>query len=205
MAAKKQAAKPEAQDRPESPDPAAPAPAPAADKVSDKGAVSDQGEAPGKGEAPEQAGLQKAQDEAARFKDLALRAEAELQNVKKRALQDMEKAHKFALERLMQNLLPFVDSLEKAMEAGADGAHAEGLGLCHKLLLDILGKEGMEAMEPLGHPFDPDEHQAISLVDKPDMEPNSVCEVVQKGYKLHGRVLRAAMVMVARPPEDSQT
>ena len=103
-------------------------------------------------------------------------------------------------------MLPVVDSLEKAIESaeqasgGAEDAIAEGVVLCHKLLLDVLNKENIEVIDPIGEPFDPNEHQAMSMVENPDMEPNSVFAVVQKGYKLNGRLVRAAMVMVSKAP-----
>ena len=141
-----------------------------------------------------------------RYRDLALRAEAEIQNMKRRTARDIENAHKYGLERFLQNLLPVVDSLEKAIESADQGgseageAMAEGVSLCHKLLLDVLGKENIEIIDPLGAPFDPNEHQAMSMVENAEMEANSVSTVVQKGYKLNGRLVRAAMVMVTKPP-----
>ncbi|MBT4159711.1 MAG: nucleotide exchange factor GrpE [Gammaproteobacteria bacterium] len=157
-----------------------------------------------------EAALEKAQEEVLKFKDLALRAEAELQNMQRRTTRDVENAHKFGLERFLQNLLPVVDSLEKAIEASeqasdeASGAIAEGVSLCHKLLIDVLGKESVEVIDPVGEPFDPNEHQAMSIVENPEMEPNSVFAVVQKGYKLNGRLVRAAMVMVTKAPQTAE-
>jgi len=153
--------------------------------------------------------LEEALADVEKFKDAALRAEAEMQNMQRRTARDVENAHKFGLERFLQNLLPVVDSLEKAIEstdqAGDDAgeAIAEGIVLCHKLLLDVLGKENIEVIDPVGAPFDPNEHQAMSMVENPDMEPNSVFSVVQKGYKLNGRLVRAAMVMVTKAPASS--
>jgi len=153
--------------------------------------------------------LEEALADVEKFKDAALRAEAEMQNMQRRTARDVENAHKFGLERFLQNLLPVVDSLEKAIEstdqAGDDAgeAIAEGIVLCHKLLLDVLGKENIEVIDPVGAPFDPNEHQAMSMVENPDMEPNSVFSVVQKGYKLNGRLVRAAMVMVTKAPATS--
>ena len=157
---------------------------------------------------PEKA-LEEALADVEKFKDTALRAEAEMQNMQRRTARDVENAHKFGLERFLQNLLPVVDSLEKAIEstdqAGDDAgeAIAEGIVLCHKLLLDVLSKENIEVIDPVGAPFDPNEHQAMSMVENPDMEPNSVFSVVQKGYKLNGRLVRAAMVMVTKAPATS--
>ena len=156
--------------------------------------------------------LEKALEEADRYRDMALRAEAEMQNMQRRTARDVENAHKFGLERFIQNLLPVVDSLEKAIEvteqtAGEGDPMAEGIRLCHKLLIDVLAKENVEVLDPIGAPFDPQEHQAMSMVENPDMEPNSVFAVVQKGYKLNDRLVRAAMVMVTKAPSgaaDSQ-
>ena len=152
-----------------------------------------------------QESLEEALAEIDKYRDLALRAEAEMQNMQRRTARDIENAHKFGLERFLNNLLPVVDSLEKAIESAgqtdteASKAMTEGLSLCHKLLLDVLGKENVEIIDPFGAPFDPNEHQAISMVENSEMEANSVCAVVQKGYKLNGRLVRAAMVMVTKP------
>jgi molecular chaperone GrpE len=140
--------------------------------------------------------------EVEKFKDLALRAEAEMQNLQRRTARDVENAHKFGVEKFVLNMLPVVDSLEKAIESTGDkvDAIAEGLRLCHKLMVDTLTKEGVEIIDPAGEPFDPNEHQAMSMVENPDMEPNSVLAVVQKGCKLNGRLVRPAMVMVTKAP-----
>lgn len=153
--------------------------------------------------------LAQALADADKFRDMALRAEAEMQNMQRRTAREVENAHKYGLEKFVQNLLPVVDSLEKAVEVsgqvseGGEDAMAEGLTLCHKLLVDVLGKEGIEVLDPHGEPFDPQEHQAMSMVENPEMEPNSVCAVVQKGYKMNGRLVRAAMVMVTKAPAAS--
>ena len=150
--------------------------------------------------------LERALAEVDKLRDVTLRAEAEMQNMQRRTARDIENAHKFGVERFLQNLLPVVDSLEKAIESaeqaggGAEEAIAEGVVLCHKLLLDVLDKEKIEVIDPIGEPFDPNEHQAMSMVENLDMEPNSVFAVVQKGYKLNGRLVRAAMVMVSKAP-----
>ncbi len=154
--------------------------------------------------------LAAALEESAKFKDIALRAEAEMENVRRRATRDVEHAHKFGIEKLVQNLLPVMDSLEKgyesAAQAGTDDAASkaviEGVGLCLKMLGDVLQKEGLKPVEPNGEPFDPNLHQAMSLVENPDMEPNSVVAVIQKGYTLNDRLVRPAMVMVSKPPSD---
>ena len=142
--------------------------------------------------------------EVEKFRDLALRAEAEMQNLQRRTARDVENAHKFGVEKFVQNMLPVVDSLEKAIESTGDNtdAIAQGVRLCHKLMVDTLIKEGVEIIDPVGEPFDPNEHQAMSMVENPDMEPNSVLAVVQKGCKLNGRLVRPAMVMVTKAPAD---
>ena len=148
--------------------------------------------------------LAAALSEVEKFKDLALRAEAEMQNLQRRTARDVENAHKFGVEKFVHNMLPVVDSLEKAIESTGDnvGAIAEGVRLCHKLMVDTLTKEGVEIIDPTGEPFDPNEHQAMSMVENLDMEPNSVLAVVQKGCKLNGRLVRPAMVMVTKAPAD---
>ncbi|MBC8272998.1 MAG: nucleotide exchange factor GrpE [Gammaproteobacteria bacterium] len=154
-----------------------------------------------------------AREEAAKFRDAALRAEAEMQNVRRRASKDVEHAHKFGAEKLIQNLLPVIDSLEKALESSElvkdlDQDHSakavlDGVGLCHKMFLDTLGKENVAVVDPHGEPFDPNLHQAMSMVENPDMEPNSVVAVIQKGYQLNGRLVRPAMVMVSKGASPS--
>lgn len=154
--------------------------------------------------------LAAALEEAAKFKDVALRAEAEMENVRRRATRDVEHAHKFGIEKLVQNLLPVMDSLEKGYEsaekAGTDDAASkavvEGVGLCLKMLADVLQKEGLTPVDPAGEPFDPNLHQAMSMVENPDMEPNSVVAVIQKGYTLNDRLVRPAMVMVSKAPAE---
>jgi len=165
------------------------------------------------GEAPEVAdpgdgvdpALLQAQEEAASFRDLALRAQAETENIRRRAARDVEQAHKFALEKFAGELLPVLDSIEKAVEAAgalAEGedtkAMAEGVSLCHRLFLDTFGKAGITPIDPHGAPFDPEQHQAMAMIDAPNAAPNSVVDVLQKGYSLNGRLLRAAMVVVAK-------
>jgi molecular chaperone GrpE len=153
--------------------------------------------------------LEKIKIELDKQKDLTLRAEAELQNVLKRTAREVENAHKYGLERFIENLLPVVDSLEKAAELSTSDQSAssenaiEGINLCCKLFLDVLEKEGIKAIYPLGEPFDPSEHQAMSMVENPDMEPNTIAAVVQKGWKLNERLVRAAMVMVVKESEST--
>lgn len=134
-------------------------------------------------------------------KDQALRAAAESQNVRRRAEQDVEKARKFALDKFVKELLPVIDSLEKALEAmqeGASDAHREGVSMTLKMQLDTLAKFGVDVVDPQGEPFDPQYHEAMAMVPNPELEPNSVMDVVQKGYLLNGRLVRPAMVVVSQ-------
>ncbi|WP_404375970.1 nucleotide exchange factor GrpE [Vreelandella aquamarina] len=137
----------------------------------------------------------------AEAKDQALRAAAEAQNVRRRAEQEAEKARKFALEKFVKELLPVVDSLEKALESmqeDAAEAHREGVSMTLKMQLDVLGKFGVESIEPQGEPFDPQVHEAMAMVPNPELDPNTVMDVMQKGYLLNGRLVRPAMVVVSQ-------
>ena len=144
------------------------------------------------------------EEELSAAKDAALRAQADAMNVQRRAEQEIEKARKFALERFCGDLLSVVDNLERALESSGDeqgqGALTEGIELTRKGFMDVLAKYGVEPVDPTGQPFDPETAQAMSMVDQPDVEPNSVVAVMQKGYLLNGRLLRPAMVMVSKAP-----
>lgn len=144
------------------------------------------------------------QEEVALAKDAALRAQADAINAQRRAEMEVEKARKFALERFTQDLLPVVDNLERALEAStgsdAEGMSAvvEGVELTLKSLVDVLSKNGITPVDPHGEPFDPQVAQAMSMIENPDVEPNTVIAVMQKGYLLNDRLLRPAMVMVSK-------
>ena len=147
--------------------------------------------------------LVRLEEELVTARDDALRAQADAQNVKRRAEQDVEKARKFALESFARELLAVVDNLERALEATAGQDEAvkpvtEGVELTLKSFLDALRKFNVEAVDPQGEPFDPNLHQAMSMVENSEVEPNSVIAVMQKGYTLNGRLLRPAMVMVSK-------
>lgn len=138
-----------------------------------------------------------------------LRLHADAQNIRRRAEQDIEKAHKYGQERLLSELLPVIDNLERALQAaGADdnellSALKQGVELTLKNFVDCLRKFNVEVLDPVGEPFDPLFHQAIAMVESNTAEPDSVLSVMQKGYSLNNRVLRPAMVMVARAPAAS--
>lgn len=141
-------------------------------------------------------------DQLDQAKDQTLRAHAETRNIKRRAEQDVEKAHKFALEKFVGELIPVLESLEKGLESAEQAedsseAMLEGMRLTQKQLLGAMEKFKVEQVDPVGQPFDPNFHQAISMVPNPDLEPNTVMDVFQKGYTLHGRVVRPAMVVVS--------
>ncbi|MCY4425780.1 MAG: nucleotide exchange factor GrpE [Halieaceae bacterium] len=148
-------------------------------------------------------------EELAQARDAMLRAEAEARNTRRRAEQDVEKARRFALERFSGELLSVVDNLERALlaaeqQAGDLKVIAEGVDLTLKGLLDVFGRFNIAVLEPEGAPFDPQLHQAMSMVENPDVEPNTVLQVVQKGYTLNGRLIRPAMVVVSKAPPDGE-
>ena len=138
--------------------------------------------------------------------DRYLRAAAELENVRKRASRDVEKAHKFALERFCSELLAVKDSLEIGL-ATADKADVKSLlagkEATLKLLTTTMERFGVVELNPEGEPFDPQEHEAMSMQPSSDVEPGSVLTVFQKGYALNGRLLRPARVVVASAPPES--
>jgi molecular chaperone GrpE len=170
------------------------------------------GKQPDSSESPEQESnsevdemIEEAVEEAlAEQQDMVLRAQAEVQNMQRRCEQDVERAHKFALEKFSGELLTVIDNLERALQAVPDikdekvKALYEGVELTLKGFVETLEKFNIEQVDPEGEPFDPQQHEAISLVENDDVDPNTVLTVVQKGYLLHGRVIRPAMVMVSK-------
>ena len=148
--------------------------------------------------------LKAAEAAAGMARDELLRVQAEMQNLRRRTEQDIEKAHKFGQEKFSTELLAVMDNLERsaaAAEASEDEAVQaikEGVELTLKGFMDCFKRFNIEAVDPLGEPFDPQLHQAMSIQESPDAEPNSVIAVMQKGYTLHGRVIRPAMVMVSK-------
>ncbi|MFP5344887.1 MAG: nucleotide exchange factor GrpE [Gammaproteobacteria bacterium] len=136
--------------------------------------------------------------------DQVLRARAEMENFRKRAERDIEAAHKYGLERIVGELLPVMDSLESGLAAAASQAAAdklvEGMTLTRKLLSNVLEKFNVKTLDPAGQKFDPKLHQAMSAVESSDAAPDTVLTVCQKGYLLHDRVIRPALVIVAKAP-----
>ena len=141
--------------------------------------------------------------EIAKYKDIAIRAEADMENIKRRAERDVSNAHKYANEKLLKELLPVLDSLNRDI-AGIDtndqhlAPMLTGIKMTHDLLEKALSRFGIEVLDPArGDAFDPTLHEAMSMQPDPEAESNTVLQVLEKGYQLNGRVLRAAMVIVA--------
>ncbi|MGP1959925.1 MAG: nucleotide exchange factor GrpE [Arsenophonus sp. NC-TX2-MAG3] len=138
-----------------------------------------------------------------REREMLLRAKAEVENIRRRTEQDIEKAHKFALERFANELLPVIDNLERTIEV-IDRENTEsisileGLELTLKSFLATVGKYGIKVVADKNVPFNPELHQAMTMIDSQEHEPNQVIDVMQKGYTLNARLLRPAMVIVSK-------
>ena len=147
--------------------------------------------------------LKKAEDEAAELKDAWLRARADVENGRRQAANDVARAHKYAIERFAGDLLPVKDALESAIAAGtvAPDALMAGVELTLKQLTAAFDKAQVAEIDPAGQKFDPHQHQAMTTIASA-APANSVVQVFQKGYRLNDRVLRPALVAVARAPED---
>ena len=132
-----------------------------------------------------------------------LRAKAEVENMQRRSERDISNARKFALESFVNDLIPVLDSLEQGMSiensTESEGMR-EGLELTMKLFVDAMTKHGVERLDPTGHPFNPEHHEAMSMIETADVEPDHIMQVFQKGYLLNKRVVRPARVIVARGP-----
>jgi len=138
-----------------------------------------------------------------RERDGVLRIKAEMENLRRRTELDVEKAHKFALEKFVNELLPVIDSLDRALEVADkanpdNAAMIEGIELTLKSMLDVVRKFGVEVIADTNVPLDPNVHQAIAMVESEEIEAGKVLGVMQKGYTLNGRTIRAAMVTVAK-------
>ena len=147
--------------------------------------------------------LETAKQTIADQKDSVVRAAADVDNMRRRAAQDVEKAHKFALEKFANELLPVIDNLERAIEFSDKENETlkpllEGIDMTVKSFNDAVAKFGVEIVNPQGEQFNPDFHQAMSIQPSNDVTPNTVLAVMQKGYTLNGRLLRPAMVMVSK-------
>lgn len=147
--------------------------------------------------------LAEAEAKAKEHWDQLLRVKAEQENLRRRHEREVENAHKYALERFVQDLLPVIDSLEMGAEAAAgEGATLEkvreGTELTLKMLLSTIERFGIQAVHPEGEPFNPEYHQAMSMLESPEHAANTVMNVMQKGYTLNERLIRPAMVVVSK-------
>ena len=145
--------------------------------------------------------LKEAEKKAEENWELLLRTKAEMENLRKRTLRDAEKSRKFALERIMKELLQVRDSMERGLEMADESATVESLIEGEKLTLRMLAKlmqdNGLEVVDPVGEPFDPELHEAMTVMPSAEVAENTVLEVLQKGFKLHERLIRPARVIVS--------
>lgn len=152
--------------------------------------------------------LKQAEDKAAEHWEELLRSKADLENTRKRLERDVENAHKYAVEKFVQDLLPVIDSLELGINAAREidaDIHKvkEGTELTLKMFNDCANKFGVEAIDPTGQVFNPELHQAMSIQESNEHEPDTVIAVMQKGYLLNGRLVRPAMVVVSKAAENA--
>ncbi|MDT8450744.1 MAG: nucleotide exchange factor GrpE [Wenzhouxiangellaceae bacterium] len=154
-------------------------------------------------EASEKPGDERAAaDEVVQLKEAMLRMRADMDNREKRLEREMARARKFALESLMRDLVPVLDSIDQALASvDADaGAAREGMELTRKQAIDVLARHGLEVLDPVGERFDPTWHEAMTTQQTSEQEPDTVAQVLQKGYSLNGRLIRPARVIVAKAP-----
>jgi molecular chaperone GrpE len=156
------------------------------------------------GDAAPDGALAKAEEDLAKHRDAMLRMQAEMDNLRKRLARDAEKSRKFALERIMKDLLQVRDSMERGLELADSSATVEsmreGQELTLKMLAKVLQDHDLEVIDPAGQPFDPEWHEAMTVMPSEELDENTVVEVLQKGYRLHDRLIRPAMVVVSRKP-----
>lgn len=137
-------------------------------------------------------------------RDIKLRLTAEIENIRRRNAQEIEKIHKFGLERFIFELLPVIDNLERTLNISSDHSNTslsaiiEGIELTLKSFLDTVCKFGLKSIHEIHVPFNPEMHQAISMIESEDQKPNQVLTIIQKGYILNGRLIRPAMVTVSK-------
>ncbi len=149
--------------------------------------------------------LAAAQMEAVEARQDMLRMQADMENLRKRLVREQEKARRRTLERFMGDLLPVRDSLERGLEAASDPAASvealkEGKELIMKMLNKVMGDHGLQTIDPAGEAFDPEKHEAMTMLPSPDHDENTVIDVLEKGYQLHDRLIRPAKVVVSRKP-----
>ncbi|MYB89393.1 MAG: nucleotide exchange factor GrpE [Proteobacteria bacterium] len=182
-----------------------PDPATAQEEETAPDTAASNGEDSGATEVSLQDELEEVRKKADEYHDRVMRMQAEMENLRKRAERDISKTHKYAIEKFAGELLQVKDSLELGLDAGeVDAAKLqEGSALTLKVLTSALQKFAIEEVDPLGEAFDPNLHQAMTTEESDEHEPNTVIRVMQKGYTLHERLLRPAMVIVSRAPEES--
>ena len=149
--------------------------------------------------------LAAAQMEAVEARQDMLRMQADMENLRKRLVREQEKARRRTLERFMSDLLPVRDSLERGLEAALDStasveALREGKQLIMKMLTKVMGDHGLQTIDPAGEVFNPEKHEAMTMLPSPDHDENTVIDVLEKGYQLHDRLIRPAKVVVSRKP-----
>lgn len=147
--------------------------------------------------------LAESRTEAEKHKEMALRIQADMENLRRRTRLDVENAHKYALNKFVDALIPAMDSMEMGMDAASkEGASIEsireGIDMTFKQLLDVLAEFNVERIDPKGEKFDPQFHEAMTMIPSPDHESNTVVDVIQKGYSLNERLVRPARVIVAQ-------
>jgi molecular chaperone GrpE len=147
------------------------------------------------------AALAQAEAELAKHREAMLRMQAETENLRKRLERELEKSRRFALERIMKDLLQVRDSMDRGLEAAGDAVTVdslrEGQQLTLKMLAKVMEDHGLEMIDPAGQPFDPELHEAVTVIPSADVPENTVMEVLQKGFRLHDRLIRPAMVVVS--------
>lgn len=160
-------------------------------------------ETPTEDEAPDT--VENSETEVARLREALLRAHAEMDNVHKRSEREIEKSRRFALEHFVKDLVPVIDSLDQALAndtaESEEEQQPEGMRLVYRQLLGVLERHGLEVLDPAGEPFDPSWHEAMTMQPSGEVEPDTVLQVLQKGFRLHDRLLRPARVIVSRAPE----
>lgn len=145
--------------------------------------------------------LTAAEQNAHAYKEKLVRMSAEVENIRRRAERDVEQALRFGVEKLITSLLPVLDSLEQALQLVNQSEHPamhEGIALTMKLFLDVLEKQEVQQLDPINATFNPQEHEAMSMVDAPDKAPHTIISVFQKGYRLKDRIIRPARVIIAK-------
>jgi molecular chaperone GrpE len=150
--------------------------------------------------------IKEAQEKAEENWELLLRTKAEMENLRRRTQKDLENAHKYGIEKFVNELLPIMDSMELGLsvEDASVESIKEGMGLTVNMVSQMFEKFNIEAVNPVNEKFDPELHQAMTMQPTDEVEPNTVISVMQKGYLLNGRLVRPAMVLVSKAVEEEK-